>query len=114
MPSEFYTPFRVKALVEVILDMPPGFARRVLEAKRGPTMAKLKRGKVALTAKERKQVMDAGAVWHYSHQDKPTPAVWKSVVNGKTWYCCNTHRAGVCKPTLRGAISAYKWVETTA
>ncbi len=106
--------FPARALVEVILDMPAGFARRILEAKRGPTMKALKKGKVKLTDEERKKVMDAGAVWHYSHENKPTPAVWKSVVRGKTWYCCNTHRAGVCKPTLKGAIAAFKWVETTA
>lgn len=87
-------------IVETLLD----------EAKHGPTMKALKKGKVKLKPEERKKVVDAGAVWPW---DK-SPGVWKSVVNGKTWYCCNTHRAGVCKPTLKGAIAAFKWVETTA
>ena len=30
------------------------------------------------------------------------------------WYVCNTHRAFQCKPTLKGAIKSYDFIETTA
>ena len=58
--------------------------------------------------------MSRGAVWHHGPNGEETPAVWKSVVDGKTWYICNTHRAAQIKPTLKGAINAYKFIETTA
>lgn len=79
-----------------------------------PTMKSLKKGKVKLDPEERTQAMDAGAVWHHGPNGEPTCAVWKSVVNGKTWYGCNTHRCYQAKPTLRGAISAFKFVKTTS
>lgn len=88
--------------------------RPVVESRRGPTAKALKKGRTKLTDAERQAVLDAGAVWHHGPGGAPTPAVWKSVVNGKTWYCCNTHRAGVCKPTLKSAIRAFRWIETTA
>lgn len=86
----------------------------LLETKRGPTMKSLQKGKIPLDPKERQAVMKAGAVWHHGPKGEATPAVWKSVVKGKTWYCCHTHRAGICKPTLQAAIKAYPWVESTA
>ena len=58
--------------------------------------------------------MDRGAVWHHGPNGEETPAVWKAEVNGKTWFVCNTHRAYQCKPTLKGAINAYDFIETTA
>lgn len=81
-----------------------------------PRMDTLKAGKVKLTDEEREQVMKAGAVWHHNAvgQEKPTPGVWKSVVRGKTWYVCNTHRAGTAKPTLKGAIKAFDFIKTTS
>ena len=36
------------------------------------------------------------------------------VVDGKTWFVCNTHRAACCKSTLKGAIKAFPYIETTA
>lgn len=86
---------------------------QLAEAKRGPDMKTLKKHKVSLTDDERAQVMKAGAVWHHGPGGAESPAVWKSVVNGTTWYVCNTHRAMASKPTLRGAISAFKFIETT-
>lgn len=80
------------------------------EASRCPTMAAAKRGRTKLTSAERAEVIRAGAVWPWDKK----PGVWKTVVNGKTWYCCNTHRASSCKPTLKGAIKAFRFIETTA
>jgi hypothetical protein len=82
-----------------------------------PRMETLKAGKVKLTDEERDEVMKAGAVWHHAWKDgeqKPSPGVWKSIVRGKPWYVCNTHRAGTAKPTLRGAIKAFEFIKTTA
>lgn len=85
------------------------------EGKSGPDMKTLKKNKVKLTDEERELVMSRGAVWHMgNHNGKPSSAIWKSVVNGKTWYVCNTHRAYQCKPTLKGAIKAFEFIETTA
>lgn len=80
------------------------------EAARGPTMASAKRGRVKLTAAERAEVVKAGAVWPHDG----SPGVWKTVVKGKTWYCCNTHRAAVCRPTLKAAIKAFPSIEATS
>ena len=79
-----------------------------------PKMEILKKNKKALTEDERKEVMDSGEVWHHGPNGEATPAVWKSEVDGKTWYVCNTHRAYQCKPTLKGAISSYDFIETTS
>lgn len=82
---------------------------------KAPEMKTLKSHKVQLTDDERKTVMDADAVWHHGPNGEATPAVWKSVVKGKTWFVTNTHRLYQCKPSLKGAISAYhKVVKQTA
>ncbi|MHA1469104.1 MAG: hypothetical protein ACTSSP_00935 [Candidatus Asgardarchaeia archaeon] len=81
---------------------------------KGPEMKTLKKNRRTLTDEERKKVMEAGAVWHHGPNGESTPAVWKAVVNGKTWYVCNTHRAYQCKPTLKGAIKEFDFIETTA
>lgn len=103
---------------EDLIENAAEIIRRLIHAEplveaRGPTMKSIKKGKVKLSDAERKKVMDAGAVWHSSGK-KPVAAIWKSVVRGKTWYGCNTHRAYACKPTLRGAIAAFKFIKTTA
>lgn len=74
-----------------------------------PNTDTLKKNKRPLTDEERQQVINAGAVWNDN-----TPGVWKSVVNGKTWYACNTHRAIQVKPTLKGAIKAFEFIKTTS
>lgn len=105
---------------ENLIENAAEIIRRLIHAEplveaRGPTMKSIKKGKVKLSDAEHKKVMDAGAVWPSpSSGKKPVAAIWKSVVRGKTWYGCNTHRAYACKPTLRGAIAAFKWVKTTS
>ena len=85
-----------------------------LTESRGPSLKVLKDNRVELDDAERKKVMRAGAVWHPGNKDKPVPGVWKSVVRGKTWYVCNTHRAFQCKSTIGAAIRAFRFIETTA
>ena len=79
-----------------------------------PQLSTLKSHRVKLTTTERNAVINAGAVWHHGENGARTPGVWKSVVQGKTWFVCNTHRAYQAKPTLRGAISAFKFIQSTA
>jgi hypothetical protein len=88
--------------------------KQLVEAVRGPDIKTLKKSKKPLTAEEREQVMKAGAVWHHGPKGEPTLAVQKAVVNGKTWYWCATHRYGVVKPTLKGAIAAFPKVKETS
>ena len=83
-------------------------------ATKEPEIKVLKKNRTTLTDEERKQVMDRGATWHHGPNGEATHAVWKSEVNGKIWYVCNTHRAYQCKSTLKGAIKSYDFIETTA
>lgn len=80
----------------------------------GPRMDALKKGRTQLDDEERAEVMQRGAVWHHGPGGEATPAVWKSVVNGTTWYVCNTHRAYQAKKSLKGAINAFKFIKTTS
>ncbi len=85
-----------------------------LEGK-GPDFATLKKNKVELSDDERAEVMKSKAVWHHGLKGALSPAVWKSEVNGKTWYVTNTHRAFNSKPTLKGAIGRYHdFIKSTA
>lgn len=72
-----------------------------------PEFKTLKANKKPLEDEEREKVMSAKAVWHHGLKGAASPAVWKSVVNGKTWFVTNTHRCFQVRPTLAGAISAY-------
>ena len=91
-------------------------AREVLrEKKRGPSLDTLKKNAVKLDDEERTEVMNRGATWNHGPHGEATPAVRKAVVDGKNWYWCGTHRAwSGAKPTLKGAINAYDFIETTA
>ena len=81
------------------------------EAGRAPAFKVLKKGKQELESGERQKCMERKAVWHFHHgrdgKKQATPAVWKSEVNGQTWYVTNTHRAYNATKTLDGAIGRY-------
>lgn len=74
----------------------------ILEASKGPKIETLKKNRRPLSDEERAQVEAAGAVW-----DDGRPAVWKSVVDGKTWYVTNTHRCYGCAPSVKGAAREF-------
>lgn len=77
----------------------------------------LQKNKVALTDKERAEVMKRKAIWHHGPKGKPSPAVWKSVnpKSKKTTYITHTHRAYNTATTLKGAINRYhKFIKGTA
>ena len=57
----------------------------------GPKFKTLKTTQVDLEPAERAKVMKSKAVWHFqSNKRNPTPAVWKAIVNGATWFVTNT------------------------
>lgn len=93
----------------------PEYRERFGIREAGPRMNTLKKNRRSLTDEERAMVMKRGAVWHHDGDTgKPTPAVWKSVINGKTYYVCNTHRAAAIKNSLKAAIRAFDHIKTTA
>ena len=75
---------------------------------------KLKDNKVDLTPEERKEAMDQKCVWHFGNHNNPTCAIWKSILNGKSYFISNTHRCFQKSPTLKGAIKDFEFVKTTA
>jgi len=78
-------------------------------SQKGPNMDTLKENKVSLTDEEIKEIKDKGAVW-----ENGDLGVWKSNVDGKDWFVSHTHRAFQCKPTLKGGIKAFDFIETTS
>ncbi len=84
------------------------------EGGKGPKFKVLRKGQVKLDPEERALVMKRKAVWHMNGGG-PTSAVFKSVVNGKTWYTTHTHRAYNVTPTLKGTINRYHaFIKSTA
>ena len=81
------------------------------DGRKGPNYKALKKGKCRLSDDERQLCLARKAVWHFNMGKggvrKPPPAVWKSVVGGKTWYVTNTHRAMNVTPTLKGTIKQF-------
>jgi len=81
-----------------------------------PSFKVLRKGRKPLDPEERQLCFDRKAVWHnrLKRNEKtgeiehlPTPAVWKSEVDGKTWYVTNTHRAYNVTPTLKATIKRF-------
>jgi len=69
---------------------------------------------VPLTPEERSEVMKRKAVWHHAPDGEPTAGIWKSQINGKTYYHCATHRAWAKKDTLKGAINSFPFIKSTS
>jgi hypothetical protein len=88
--------------------------QEILNESKGPKLATLKKNQVKLSNDERSLVMKQNAVWHHGPNGEKSAAIKKSVVNGKTWFWCNTHRAYQVKPTLKGAIKAFEFIKTTS
>lgn len=91
------------------IDATPGSAPYAVvnERARAPKWKTLHAGKTPLEDAERERVMAKGAVWHHGPQGQATPAVWKSIVDGETWYVTNTHRLFAARDSLDGAIAMY-------
>jgi len=77
------------------------------DGRKAPEFETLEKNKKPLTDEERKEVMDADAIWNHGPNGEPSPAVWKAEVNGKMWFVTATHRAYNTAPSLRGAIGRY-------
>jgi len=79
-----------------------------------PDFKTLSKYRAKLTGEERSEVLARKAVWHMGNEGKASPAVWKSVIKGRTWYVTNTHRAFNVASTLKGAINRYhKFIKST-
>lgn len=88
---------------------------QILLIEKKSQMEIFKANKIPLTDEERKEAMDNKCVWHFSHLNSPSCAIWKSTdSSGKIWYLCNTHRCALKSPTLKGAIKNFEFVKTTA
>ncbi len=70
----------------------------------GPKFKVLHKNKVKLTPEERALVKERGAEWNCDHHRS---AVFKSVVNGKTWYVTYTHRCYNVTATLKACIKRF-------
>lgn len=73
----------------------------------GPQFETLKANQSKLSDAERVKVMNAKAVWHFGSGGKPSPAIKKAIVKGKTYYWSNTHRCYQCSTTLDSAIKQF-------
>lgn len=85
----------------------------------GPSFKRMKQYQVDLSPEERAKVMASKAVWHFNHgrdgKVQATPAVWKSIVKGISYFTTNTHRAYQTRPTLQGAIGVFhSFIKSTA
>lgn len=82
---------------------------------RGPKFKALQKGRVNLAPEERALVIKRDARWSKGPNGNRNLAVFKSVVNGKTWYTTHTHRAYNVTKTLKGTINRFhKFIKSTA
>lgn len=79
----------------------------VVEGVQAPDFDVLRRNRTMLSEAERAFVLEKHAVWNNGARSEKTPAVWKSDVDGTTWFVTNTHRAFQTHSTLEGAVHAY-------
>lgn len=70
-----------------------------------PVKGTLEKHKQQLSPEERQQLKDAGC--------KAGATVWKSTVDGKTYYVAHTHRACLVRSSLKGIIAVYDEVAAT-
>jgi hypothetical protein len=86
----------------------------ILYESKTPEFKILKKHRIQLDDDERAKVMKAGAIWHHGPNGEPSPAIWKSKINGKIWYICNTHRCMAAKTTLDAILKEWPAVEDSA
>lgn len=85
------------------------------DGRKGPKFETLKENRVNLSDEERAKIMEAKAVWHHGPNGEATPAVWKSIVRGETWFVTNTHRAYNVTKTVEGTIRRFhRFIRSTA
>ena len=84
------------------------FREYLVESEKRSSFSILKKSKEALSDSERKEAIDAGCVWHFSHLTSPTCAIWKGTdSSGNKWFCSNTHRCYGKDKTLKSAIKSF-------
>lgn len=79
----------------------------LLEKRKHYDFKMLQKNKIPLSDDEKSEVMKKKATWHYGLNGTPSPAVWKSRLDGKIIYITNTHRAMAVAKTLKAAINKY-------
>lgn len=68
----------------------------------------LKKRRIPLTDEERKEAMEAGAVWHHGPGGSKSCAIWKSKKpNGDIVYVTHTHRTYQTSPSLKEIIKLF-------
>jgi hypothetical protein len=75
---------------------------QVMLSESAPDLKELKKHRQILDDEEKSKAKKAKAVWGDGNV-----GVWKSVVNGKTWYVSNTHRLYRTSKTLDGIIDEF-------
>ncbi len=108
-------------MVKELLEESQSFLSMIQEKKgKSPKYETLRNNQVPLTDEEASEVRERNAIWNMhsgtakNRKTRKELAVWKSVVQGETYYICNTHRAMHVGKTLKSAINAFAFIKTTA